>query len=213
GRVRVVSVALRVLFGCGISVAAIQAELRNRLGYWLWNEIVHRPSLLDTCTDLVRGHVRRVELERDHAVAVTLEVRRRVARAGADGEPYPPQHLVRLLPGGEGGALVCADDEHRVAEVPAPDGVDRERVLVEHDLRRKPREGLLREPEARLGVGHDRSVRRPGRDQNHQAVDRQPLQRGAGERDMTVVRRIERAAEDPGHWNSSASPATSTSSP
>ena len=110
-------------------------------------------------------------------------------------------------------ALVGADDEDRLAEAPVADGVDGERVLVEHDLvgeiEREPRE-----PQPLLGRRDHLAVARRRRDEHEQPVDRQLLERGPGERDVADLRRVEGAAEDPGrHWNSSTSPSTSTSSP
>src|SRR5205823_6025964 len=111
------------LVGVAISVAAVQAEVANRVGDRTRNEIVDRFSPRHAVANLARGDGWRGELERDDAVAVALAGGGRVARARADGEAYPAQHLVRLLPGREVRALVAADDEQRVAEASTADGV------------------------------------------------------------------------------------------
>ena len=123
------------------------------------------------------------------------------------------QDLLGLLPGRKRRALVGADDEDRIAEAAAADGVHRERVVVEHDLGREAIEGGLRQAQARVGVCDDRPMGRIRRDEHDEPLDRQLLERRLRQRHVPVVRRVESAAEDPDHWNSSASPATSTSSP
>ena len=145
-----------------LSVAAVEAVLLDRARDRGRDEPVDRLAPGDPLAHLARRDRRRGELEGQHAVAVALEVGRRVARARADREPNVAQHLVRLLPGREGGALVGADDEDRVAEAAVADGVDRERVLVELDLvgevEREPRE-----PQALVGRRDDLAVARAPR--------------------------------------------------
>jgi hypothetical protein len=109
---------------------------------------------------------------------------------------------------GEGGALVRADDEDRVAEAAAAHGIDGKRVRVEHDLVREPVEGKLGQPEARLRLRDHVAVARRGRDEDKQAVDRQLRARGLRKRDVADLRRVEDAAEKPRYWNSSTSPST-----
>jgi hypothetical protein len=78
-------------------------------------------------------------------------------------------------------------------------------VRIEHDfignfVKRKPRE-----PEPRLRIGDDLPVSRRRSDEDDQAIDRQLLACRVRQRDVTGLRRVERAAEDPGYWNSSTS--------
>jgi hypothetical protein len=69
-------------------------------------------------------------------------------------------------------------------------------VVVQDDLGWQACEGGVREAQARAGIGDDAPVPGASRDENHEAVDRQTLERGPRERDVAVVRRIEGAAED-----------------
>src|SRR6059058_2595548 len=110
--VRVASSPLWVAF----SVAAVEAVILDRAGDGRWDEPFQRLAAGDPLPHLARRDRRRGELEGQYPVAVAFEVRRRVAGARADGKAHVPEHLVRLLPAGEGRALVSADDEDRVAE-------------------------------------------------------------------------------------------------
>src|SRR5690348_9483862 len=145
--------------GLVISVAAVEAELTDRDRDGRRHELVDWLAARDSRPNLGRRHGRGLEVEREHPVAVALEIRGRIARARPDGQPYPAQYLVRLLPAREGRALVGSDDEDRFAEAPTLDGIDSERVVVEHDLVGES-EGGLGEPQARLGGRDDRSVPR-----------------------------------------------------
>src|SRR5207248_3282229 len=202
-----------VLVGVAVSVAAVQAEVANRLGDRGRNEVVNRLSPRNAVANLAGRDRGRGELERNDAVAVALEIGGRIARAGADGEAHPAQNLVGLLPARKGRALVGADDEERIAEAAAADRVDGEGVVVQLDLGREIGERGTRQAQARLRVGDDFAVARTACYQHEQAIDRQPLERRPRERDVPVVRRVEGTAEDGSHWSSSAWPATSTSSP
>src|SRR6185312_11830440 len=96
--VRVSSSPLAVV----VSVAAVEAVLLDRA--------------CDPLAHLGRGDGRRGELEGQDAVAVMVEVGRRMAGTCADCEAHVAQHLVGVLPGREGRALVATDDEDRVPE-------------------------------------------------------------------------------------------------
>src|SRR5215212_10822284 len=71
--------------GIARSVAAVEAELRDRTVDCLGDQLVDRLAVSHSLTHVAGGHGRRIELERDDAVAVALEIRRGVARARADG--------------------------------------------------------------------------------------------------------------------------------
>jgi hypothetical protein len=72
-------------------------------------------------------------------------------------------------------------------------------MVVQHDLDRQAGEGFPHEAETRLRVRCGRlPVAGAVGNEHHQPVDRQTLQRGPRERDVTVVRGIEGAAEDAG---------------
>src|SRR5262245_36879796 len=118
--------------GIRTSVAAVEAELADRVFDGRRDELLDRLASWYSCPNLGRRHVGRVEVEGKHPIGVALEVRRRVPRACPDAEAHPAQDLVRLLPTREGRALVGADDEDRVAEASTCDSINRERMLVEH---------------------------------------------------------------------------------
>src|SRR6185437_6849343 len=97
--------------------------------------------------------------------------------------------------------------EDRVPEAAACDGIDGESVLFRHDLRvRKVLEGELREPKPRGEVEDDVAVTRVYDDQGEHALEAEVGDRRPGERDVPLVGRIERAAEEAGHSNSTKSP-------
>src|ERR1044072_7649551 len=141
------SSGVRVLsgpLGFALSVATVEAGLVERGRDRGWHEAFDGFSPWEALADLIGRDRRRGQLERQHPLAVALEVRRRIARARADGEAHPAEHLVGLLPGREGGALVRADDEDRVAEAAPAPRVHRERVKVEYDLVRETVDGKVR---------------------------------------------------------------------
>ena len=136
----------------------------------------------------------------------------RIARASGDAEPRELEHRLRLLPAREVEELVGADEEHRVAPRALTEHVDRTRVVVEHDLVR--REGEPRELEPRLGRGVDVLVARVGDDDDHDPLEAELPLRRVRQRDVAVVRRVERAAEEADHsLSTSVSSPTSTSVP
>jgi hypothetical protein len=114
----------------------------------------------------------------------------------ADGELHPAEDLVRVLPPVERAALVGADDEEGISEAPAAHRVDGERVRVRHDLDRpEPLERGSGHAQPRVGVGDDLPMTRALLHEDGELVDRQLLERRAGERHMADVRRVEGAAE------------------
>src|SRR4051812_19396107 len=179
------------------------------------NQSGDRLALRDSFAHVAGGDVGRLELEAENAVAVACEVWRWVARPRADREADPAQDLGRLLPAWKVTALVGADDEDRVTEAAAANRVDGERVCIDVDGGRKAVERGARKHESIVWIGHSaRAMARTRTHEDDEPVDRQLSERGAGEGDVAVVRRIEGSAEDArGHCSSSASPATSTSSP
>ena len=84
-------------------------------------------------------------------------------------------------------------------------------MRIEHDLVVGKRG--LRELQPRVGVELDLLVAGPHGDEHHEPIEPEVLAGRADEGDVSVVRRVERAAEEAGHWTSRISPATSTSSP
>src|SRR5215471_2388646 len=66
--------------GIETSVAAVEAELADRGRDGLRYEVLNRLAASYSCPNLRRRHARRVEVEREHPVAVAFEVGRRVAR-------------------------------------------------------------------------------------------------------------------------------------
>ena len=113
-----------------------------------------------------------------------------------DAEPRELEHPVRLLPGEEVRELVGADHEERIVELARPEQVDRARVRIE--------------PTSSSGNAARASSRRDlGAARTRPCAPAPPRRaRGAGQvevrlgrprdRDVAVVRRIERAAERPG---------------
>ena len=109
----------------------------------------------------------------------------------------------------EVGRLVGADDEESL--LAASDRLGRERMGVEPDL--QVGESRLRHLQPRLGIGDDPAVPRVLLHPDLELVDRQLVACRLRERDVSQVRRVERAAEDPLHPSSTSSPSISTSSP
>src|SRR6266480_2847533 len=72
--------------GIARSVATVESELRNLPLDGFWDELADRLAASDPLPHLTRGHRRRGELEGDDPVVEALEIRRRVARTGSDGQ-------------------------------------------------------------------------------------------------------------------------------
>src|SRR6266545_4677073 len=133
------------------------------------------------------------------------------------------EHLVRRLPAQEVREPVGTDEEDRIppALTRPADGVVRVRRLraVEVDPRdlgpRQLGEGGLDEPQARLRIrerlyGLERG---PPARSDHEPLEPEVVERRTGESEVPVVRRVERAAEEPGHASSNTSSPISTSAP
>src|SRR5205814_9112050 len=75
------------------------------------------------------------------------------------------------------------------------------------------RKGGTRKLQPRLRIEHDVFVAGTRGDEYDELVEPELFLRRASECDVTVMRRIESAAEQARHWSSSSSSATSTSSP
>src|SRR5947208_7999458 len=84
-------------------------------------------------------------------------------------------------------------------------------MRVEVDL--SVRERGPRELQADLRLGDDLSVPRAFCDEHHEPRDWKPQAGRSRKLDVTVVRRVERAAEEADHANSTSSSPISTSSP
>ena len=84
-------------------------------------------------------------------------------------------------------------------------------MMVEHDFADGERE--LREPEPRLGRQVDILVARVGDDDDHDPLEAELSLGGVRERDMPVVRRVERPAKEADHSHTSVSSPISTSVP
>src|SRR5436190_695818 len=209
-------------FGCGRSVPTVEAVLANQLGHACRHEIVDRVAARDTVADVARRNGQRLELEEQHTLGVRepledgVEALARVAGARSDAETSKLEYALRILPRQKVAELVRADEEQRVAPAPGAQGVDGPRVLVELDIVVRERGACELEPRRR--VENDLLVPRPSRDEHDELVESELPLRGRRERDVTVVRRVERTAEQPDqgaatHCHSRMSPATSTSSP
>ena len=83
--------------------------------------------------------------------------------------------------------------------------------MIEDDL--ADGEGKLREPESRLGRQVDLLVARVGDDDDHDPLEAELPLGSVGKRNVPVVRRVERAAEQADHSITRVSSPTSTSLP
>src|SRR6266508_4053764 len=132
--------------------------------------------------------------------------------AAGHADPGTSRDALRILPREEVAELVRADQEQRIAPAPGLEHVDRALVWIELDF--TVREGGLREPQACVAVELDLLVSRTDGDEDDDFLEVEPLFGGLRQGEVSVVRRVERAAEEACHWTSSMSPpSTSTSSP
>ena len=133
------------------------------------------------------------------------------ADARADGELDLLQDLLRLLPLLEEGSLIRPDHEGGVSEATVAHRIDGERVRVELDLRIG--KGGFREP--KTGSASATTLRCPGcsATRTTSRSSGTAFSAGLGQLDMTVVRRVERAAEEADHASSTTSSPIATSSP
>src|SRR6476646_5781673 len=102
--VRVSSSPLRVV----VSVAAVEAVLRDRACDGGRNAPVQRLAARDPLAHLGGRDGRRSQLEREDAVAVSVKDGWRASRARANGDADVAQNLIRLLPGREGNGRATA---------------------------------------------------------------------------------------------------------
>jgi hypothetical protein len=136
-------------------------------------------------------------------------------RPRSHAEPGEFEHRVRFLPGQEVAELVRADQEERIGPVAVPQQVDRPRVPVEADVLVRERGARELEPGFRIDV--DALVPGSGSDQDDEVRQLEMRLRRLRERDVTEMRRVERASVEGGgvqpYSQSRVSPPTSTSSP
>src|SRR6185312_9974241 len=121
------------------------------------------------------------------------------------------EHPFRVLPGEEVHELVGADQEQRLAPVARPEHVHRALVRIGFDF--VVGEAGLRKLQPRPGVELYLLVAGPFGNEHDQVVEAEMLLSCTRQREVTVVRRVERTAEQARHWTSRISPSTSTSSP
>src|SRR6266536_3190170 len=207
--------------GCGRSVAtslgvAIEAERLDHLGDGRGNGSVDRLGTRNALADVARRDRQRLDLEELDTIGPRelgenrVEAVTRIPRPGGDCELGPSNHAFRVLPCEEVAELVRTDEEDRVVPAPRLQHVDRPLVRISLDLLR--RKSRLCETKTRLAVQLHFLVTRTHRDEHDDLVT-EPLFGGVYQREMSVMGRIERAAEQGRHWTSSTSPPTSTSSP
>ena len=181
-------------------------------GYYRLEEHLGDRGRDDVVERLARGgespHVARrgrvgLDPEEEHPVRVTeplehvVEGELRKAGTSGDREPRECQYLFWLLPGEEAGELVGTDDEDRVGKRLPPEQVDGTRIWVEVNV--VALEGRPRELQPELHGSDDVTVLGTLGDEHHESRSLEPLSRGVGDRYMTEVRRVERAAVEHGH--------------
>src|SRR5919197_1964288 len=200
------------------SLAAVEAELVDLGGHGGRHQIVDRLALRDSLAHLAGRDRDGLEPEEADALRAleplehAVEPLARVARTGAHRDRSELEDAVRVFPIQEVRELVRADQEHRIVEAAVPEHVDGAPVLVELDA--PVGEGRAREAEPVLGVELDLLVARALRDEDDEIVEAELLSGGAGERDVAVVRRGERPAEEAHrHAYSTMSSPRSISSP
>src|SRR5919198_1607138 len=188
-------------FGCGRSVAAVEAALSDQLGDPRRNQTVDRLTARDALTDVARRDGPRLDLEEQHAFGMGEPVERRVeaiarvSRTRCDAQTRELEDALRILPGREVTELVGADQEQRVAPTSRTQRVDRSRLLVELDV--VVGKGGPCEVEPRAGVLDDVLVTgQRGYEHDEFLEPELPLGRLC-ERNVAVVRRVEGAAEQP----------------
>ena len=140
-----------------------------------------------------------------------LEPGARITGPRRDTEARLGDHALGVLPAQKVAELVGADQEQGIVPVARAQGVDGPLVLVDLDL--IVGECGSRQASAGLGVELDVLVTRFRSDEDRERVERESLLRSLCERNVSVVRRVERAAEQADHSTTSSSPPTSTVSP
>lgn len=143
-----------------------------------------------------------------------VALRDRLAGARSDCDGDQPQDLLWLFPGVEHGPLVGADDEDRILELLVSQKVNGVGMVVQAHLGvRQVREGQPRQLEPSLGIEHRRLVSGARSHEDEQAIGAELAQRSFRQRNMSQVRRIERAAEDRRRQSVTVSSPISTSAP
>src|SRR5437588_246635 len=199
------------------SLAAVEAEPRDLGGHGGRHQFVDRLTPRDPVAHLAGRDRDGLELEEADALRVleplehAVEPLARIARTGGDGDRRELEDAVRVLPVEEVAELVGADQEHGVAEAAVAEHVDGALVLVELDA--TVREGGAREAKPVRGVELDPLVARALGDEDDEVVEGELLLGGARQRDVAVVRRVERPAEETDHAYSTISSPRSISSP
>src|SRR5919197_3958175 len=134
-----------------------------------------------------------------------------IARPGRDPKAGQLQDAVRILPGKEVPELVRADEEERIGEpilaaLVRAQRINRVRVSFRVDFRtRQAGERELGELEALLERELGALVPRSDEHEHEALLEVEVLERGLGERHVTVVRRIEDAAVQACHSYSTSS--------
>src|SRR3989442_6673994 len=207
-------------FGLGRSVArAVPVEPKglDQLRDGWRQQPVDRLAAGDVIGNVTGRDRHRLDLEEldplgtGESLQYRLEPFARIAGTGGDPESGELEHGIGLLPRQELGERVRADDEDRVAPAAGLEHLDRSFVRVELDVVVGKRS--LGKAESRVGVELNLLVPGTHCDENREVVEIEALFRSVGEREMPVVRRIERAAAPACHWISKTPPSTSISSP
>src|SRR5438128_6787479 len=200
------------------SLEAVEVALRDLGGHPGRHQVVDRLPSRRALAHVAGRDRKRLDLEEADALGMVetlehaVEPLLRGARTGGHRDRCELEDAVRVLPVEEVAELVGADQEHRVVEAAVSQHVDGALVLVE--LNSKARKGSACEPKPRRRVELDLLVARSRRDEDDEVVEAEPLLRGARQRDVAVVRRVERPAQQADcHASSTVLSPRSTSSP
>src|SRR5437588_5576962 len=200
------------------SLAAVEAELGDRFGHRGRDEIVDGLAPRHAVAHVPRRDRQRLDLEEpdtvgsSEALEHTVESLSRISRARRDAEPGELEDAVWILPLEEVAELVGSDQESGVLPLAFAKRVDGSLVLVELDA--EFRERGARKSEPRPGVELDALVAGLRGDEHDELLQPEVAHGGEREREVPVVRRVERPPEQArGHANSTISSPRSTSSP
>src|SRR6266516_3469203 len=200
----------------GALAVSVQAPRLDQLGDAGRNDVLDRLSAAHPIPEVLRRDRQRFDLEELHAFGMhqplenMFEPVMRKAGPRRHRQSGSRDDGIRVLPRQEVPELVGTDEEDRVAPAAGLQHVYGALVRIELHLVAGKRGACELEP----GVGVELYVfvPRPRGDQ-HDDLVAELLIRGVRQRHVPVVRRIEGAAEQGRHWNSSTSPSSSTSSP
>src|SRR5438105_972632 len=198
------------------SSVSIEPERLDQLRDCGRHEVVDRFAACDSFADVAGRDRQRLELEKLDALRTgefcehSVEPVAGIARACRNAEARTRDHALRILPGEEVAELVGTDQEQRFVPATGGEHVDRPLVGVALDL--ALREGGPRELQADVAVELHVLMSGPHGDDDDHLFAETPCG-CVRERDVAVMGRIERSAEERRHWTSSTSPSTSTSSP